>query len=102
MSHEAFWLAQAIIMMFVVFGMSWIASRAIHYYWTHPQSTAAEHCGVVAVAAIIVAVGNVFTTYATAVNWSDLRDFGGVMIRGALIIATVYMLVAGPLRQHRE
>jgi hypothetical protein len=49
----------------------------------------------------IIAAANVATAYATGISppWDDLRQWGGTMVRGALIVLAVYMVLIGPFKR---
>ena len=96
---EVIWYSQSVAMVAVVVGMLAILVRAARWsYRRHGHGR--EHGVIVAGAALVVGIGNVMTTYGRAADISDLRDIGGIMVRGALVLGVIYMLAWGPGRPH--
>lgn len=96
------WYLQAGAMAIITGGFLLATLRALLYRSHHPQAPLRDHGLVITVVLLVIAFANVLTAYATAVDWADLRDFGGIVVRMTLILAALYLAALGPLENGRH
>lgn len=94
-----FWLAQILVTLLVASLFVIELVRAIRFHLEHDDRALADHGMVVATGLVLIAIGNVGTSWATVIGWNDLRDFAGLCIRGTLATVAVYLVAIGrPVR----
>lgn len=93
-------IIQAVVALFSALLFLIELRRVTGYAERHTDREAETEWGLVAIVALLlVAMGNVVTAYATAVDADDARNFAGTMIRAVLLTVSLYLALSGPLRR---
>lgn len=74
----------------IVFALLTAEDVWARWHYQHPFQKD-ERSPIVGMGLTMIALGNVFTAYATGVNDAVLRNTAGIIIRGVLVILAIYL-----------
>jgi uncharacterized YccA/Bax inhibitor family protein len=97
--HALWWYTQAVIStaaacVFAVVVIRRLAAQRQQPFYRRRFS--ADRGTVVTLGLCVISLGNVVTSYATAIASPGLRDVGGLMVRGALVSLCAYLWASDP------
>lgn len=93
------WTLQAVAAAVATGLFAYEVVRAYMYDRRYPDDPIGEAGIVTAASLTLIAFANILTSWSAALSpdWVELRDFGGTMVRGTLLILAVYLVLKRPL-----